>query len=196
MRQRFTFGWHWLLGALIPFLLQVGTTRAAVQSPLKPPRQFEEIPGLRQIRQSDLKPSLFGSSGVVMDLKLPASSPFTLSRDHVEFLANGKAFIWYGKVDGAPYGTAIFVIDGDVITGHVTRGDGTIYEVRTAEDGSQWILEIDQSQFPEDDAVPIPRTGIPVACRYASADETDTDANSTIDTLVLYTPAARIAAGG
>ena len=132
-----------------------------------------------------------------MDLKLPAGASFILSLDHVETFVSGNAYIWHGKVEGAPYGTAIFVVDGNAVTGHLTRGDGTIYEVRTAEDGSQWTLEIDQSQFPEDNAISIPRANLdPAVRRYASADETDTDANSTIDTLVLYTPAARIAAGG
>ncbi len=199
--MRLTFRQFWLFSALLPLLISTGTTRGAVQSSLKPPQEYLRMPGLKGIRQSELKLSSFGTSdAAAMKLDLTIDAPFTVSRDRVEPLDNSKGFVWYGRVDGAPYSTAIFVVDSNTVSGHVTRGDGAVYEVRTAEDGTKWTLEIDQSQFPDgDDAVPVPRDAAgtaAVAADTASNNLGDTDDSSTIDVLVLYTSAARVAAGG
>jgi len=110
---------------------------------------------------------------------------------------SGDAVAWYGRVQGAPYGQATFVRTGDRLIGSATRGDGKVYQVRTAEDGSQWMLEIDQSLLPDEtdppDAASLPAMPAPVTASDAVTSAGD---GSTIDVLVLYTPAARQAAGG
>src|SRR5881396_3579293 len=114
--------------------------------------------------------------------------------NHVETLRN-NALAWYGDVEGSLYGNATFVLSGNALTGSVTRGDGKVYELRTADDGTQWSLEIDQSQLPDE------RDPLPQDRSYSAATpERDalaySDDGSTVDVLVLYTPAARQAAGG
>lgn len=55
--------------------------------------------------------------------------------------------IWTGTVDGTPYGHAVLVVSGRSLTGNFTRGDGLMYQVRTAENGTVWIRELDQKTF-------------------------------------------------
>jgi len=203
MSHRFSLRPFSLFWPLLLLITNSAVNRAAVQSSLNPPQEFLHMPGLKQIRRTQVKSSSLSPSGAaVMQLNLTANTAFTMSRDHVEGLQDSDTLVWYGRVEGVPYGTAVFVVNGNSVTGHVTRGDGTVYEVRTAEDGSQWTLEIDQSLFPEtDDAVSIRRDDSSApsarpANDSANAADTDTDSSSTIDILVLYTPAARIAAGG
>src|SRR5207247_7686882 len=77
------------------------------------------------------------------------------------------------------------------------RGDGKMYQVRTEPDGTQWSVEIDQSSFP-DETDPLPVTLAPDKNKASAKNDAVaySDDGSTIDVLVLYTPAARNAAGG
>lgn len=100
-----------------------------------------------------------------------------------------------GTVAGAPFGMATLVVNGSIATGSITRGDGFVYQIRTAPDGTQWVLEIDQSQLPfRDDPVQPPK--LPAGVVRMQTAEPASDEGDVIDVLVLYTAAARIAAGG
>jgi hypothetical protein len=115
--------------------------------------------------------------------------------NQVETLKN-NTLVWYGQVEGTLYGNATFVLSENALTGSVTRGDGKIYELRTAEDGTQWSLEIDQSQLPgERDPVAMPKNPSDAAALPEPDALAYGDDGSTIDVMVLYTPAARQAVG-
>src|SRR6267378_2501150 len=130
--------------------------------------------------------------------KLDFFSDVSMVVDWTDVVAqSGDAVAWYGRVQGAPYGQATFVRTGDRLIGSATRGDGKVYQVRTAEDGTQWNLEIDQSLLPDGETdAPAVAPGPAVASSAAASHAVAPDDGSTIDVLVLYTPAARQAALG
>lgn len=66
----------------------------------------------------------------------------------VEF-TNG-AVTWNGAVEGAPPGNATLLFNAGVVTANITRGAGLIYQIRTAPDGTVWLLEVDQKAFPNE----------------------------------------------
>jgi len=74
----------------------------------------------------------------------------TVGWNQVEPADQPSGFVWSGKVVGAPAGHAVLAISGKNVTATVTRGDGWIYEVRTAADGELWVREIDQKTFPKE----------------------------------------------
>ncbi|MCL5742391.1 MAG: M12 family metallo-peptidase, partial [Acidobacteria bacterium] len=108
-----------------------------------------------------------------------------------------KSFVWTGTVAGAPLGEAVLIVSDKMVTGDFSRGDGMVYELRTAADGTHWVREIDQRLLPKE--LP-PRTDSPAsagAAPPAVAGQKDAlDDGLTIDVMVVYTPAARQKAGG
>ena len=63
-----------------------------------------------------------------------------------------SGYLWTGKLAGAPLGQATLTISGANVTANITRGDGMIYQIRTAADGGWWVLEVDQRQLPRESA--------------------------------------------
>ena len=74
----------------------------------------------------------------------------TVGWNQVQRTDEPSGFVWSGNVVGAPAGHAVLAISGRNITATVTRGDGWIYEIRTAADGELWVREIDQKKFPRE----------------------------------------------
>lgn len=115
---------------------------------------------------------------------------------------------WLGYLDGVDESTVAMVVNQDgVITGSVNMPDGS-YTIRYAGDGIHSIAEVDHSQFPPD-AEPIPvgpknnkrghqhRHDEPAPLEQEDLDfAIQADSSAVIDVLVVYTPAARSAAGG
>jgi hypothetical protein len=103
----------------------------------------------------------------------------------------GRALVWTGKIEGEPMGDVVLTALDGVVTGSAVWPGGT-YRVRF--DGTTEIVEqLDGDQFPEDgcfEEVPGAVAGDPEG---PSANAED---GSVIDVLVVYTPAARTAAGG
>ena len=103
----------------------------------------------------------------------------------------GRALVWAGKIEDQPLGDVVLAVVDGVLSGSAVWPGGA-YRIRF--DGSVHIVEeLDHDQFPEDGCfreVPWAVTagdGAPVA---------NADDGSLIDLLVVYTPAARAAAGG
>jgi len=195
-----------LLLGLILISPSKSTSRAEAQV-----QHFRHGRGVRRIQAVDIRLPVFnysaadqfadmqksgseGASRIKLDFFPDVSLSVNLK--HVETLKN-NTLVWYGHVEGTLYGDAAFVLSGNALTGSVTRGDGKIYELRTAEDGTQWSLEIDQSQLPgERDPFPMPENLSHTAALAEPDAASYSDDGSTIDVMVLYTPAARQAAGG
>jgi peptidyl-Asp metalloendopeptidase len=172
------------------------------------PRSFAGEPGMRRFRTIKLDRAKTGAA-VRFDSSMqsadgrPAPTTFDMFPDvslsvdwqKVDHLDNGRTLLWSGTVAGAPWSNASLAVTGDVVTASISRGDGLFYQIRTAEDGTEWLLEFDQSRFFENDE-PIPSARVPRESDLRSFAETANDDSSTIDVMVLYTPAARRAALG
>jgi len=110
--------------------------------------------------------------------------------------ADGSTVSWAGRIEGRPFSSAAVAVTGDVASGNFKTGDGGSYQLRFVSPGVFAIREIDESRFPpEGQPIPVarppadatPRSDTPLALA---------DDGSTIDVLVVYTPAAQTAVGG
>jgi len=129
--------------------------------------------------------------------------------DDVEVIARRRAldvlgsdaFVWHGNVEdpdgpGAP-GDATLVVRGDIVIGTVFFR-GRTFEIGYTGGGEHEITELDPSAFPTDDPPVDPSFDTPAQGSISSTPGlvTAADASTQIDVLVVWTPAARAAAGG
>jgi len=115
-------------------------------------------------------------------------------RGNVEHPRPGGA-VWRGQLLDIP-GEATIAVNGDVMAGTVFADD-RVFEIIYAGNGEHEIREIDQSQFPTDDP---PFEGDLAFDAPADAGVEDAamagDSANQVDVMVVWTPAARTAAGG
>ena len=103
----------------------------------------------------------------------------------------GKALVWAGKIEGQPIGDVVLAVVDGVLSGSAVWPGGA-YRIRF--DGTTHVVEeIDHDRFTEDGCFREVPGGVSdvAAGRVANADD-----GSLVDVLVVYTPAARAAAGG
>jgi hypothetical protein len=104
----------------------------------------------------------------------------------------GEWYTWVGSVEGDPRGTVVLSVYGGVLSGSVSSSRGA-FRILTR-GGAQVVEEIDHGAFPDDncfrEAPASVDSGVPADAAPAADD------GSLIDVLVLYTAAARAAAGG
>lgn len=105
------------------------------------------------------------------------------------------ASVWSGQLIDVP-GEATIAVNGDVMAGTVFADD-RLFEIIYAGNGEHEVRELDTSQFPTDDP-PFEGDIAPDVPGGAAADGTAVagDAAGQIDVMVVWTPAARAAAGG
>ena len=103
----------------------------------------------------------------------------------------GSSFVWVGKVEGQPFGDVVLSVYDGILSGSVVSPGGA-YRIRF--DGRRQVVEeLDHDAFPDDNCfreAPADDAG-PAADAPPAADD-----GSLVDVLVVYTPAARAAAGG
>jgi hypothetical protein len=103
----------------------------------------------------------------------------------------GRALVWVGRIEGQRVGDVVLAVVDGVVSGSAVWPGGA-YRIRF--DGSTQVVEqIDQGQFPEDGCFKMVPAG---AADAGAAPATSADDGSLVDVLVVYTPAARAAAGG
>ena len=103
----------------------------------------------------------------------------------------GGALVWTGKIEGEPIGDVVLAAVDGVLTGSAVWPGGA-YRVRF--DGATQVVEqLDDDQFPEDGCFEEVPGG---AADAAAVPVPNADDGSIVDVLVVYTPAARAAAGG
>jgi hypothetical protein len=103
----------------------------------------------------------------------------------------GRALLWSGKIEGEPVGDVVLAVVDGVLGASVVWPGGT-YRVRF--DGARHVVEqIDDALFPEGGCFKEVPGGSALA---TEAPAVANDDGSLIDVLVVYTPAARAAAGG
>jgi len=109
-----------------------------------------------------------------------------------------RGFSWVGRLLGVPDSTVVLAMSNGVVSGNVTTPDGR-YHIRHVQPGVYRIEQIDTAKFPDDhphgsESLTPPaekKTDITKSAATAQADD-----GSMIDVMVVYTPAARAAAGG
>ena len=107
----------------------------------------------------------------------------------------GGAQIWTGYVEGAQQSEATLVFQDEVMSGNI-RADGLFYQIRYTESGLHLVYEIDQQAFPEDAEPLVPENLPSEPDAGAAGDMIAQDSCTDIDVMVVYTGAARSAAGG
>jgi peptidyl-Asp metalloendopeptidase len=190
-------------------LVSVATTTTRAQS--RTPQHLNRERGVRRVRAfdgrtfsalsqqaADQYSTNKPTSSILQSVKVDLfdGTSVTVDLDRVEQQSENSV-AWYGKVEGTALGSATFVRSGNLLIGSISRGDGKIYQVRTEEDGTQWMMEIDQAAFPSNDETePISSPPLPPPITAESGVVAAADDGSIIDVMVVYTPAARVAAGG
>jgi hypothetical protein len=200
-----------------PFLSQAQTprqNRVAFQSPTLPRGTDSSLweRGVKRVRPVALDRTLFdrvaakramsaSAQGLrdlpAVDMNFFADTAITVRWRSVTQTDDFKSFVWTGVVEGYPLGDAIFIVSDSMVTGNVTRGDGLVYELRPAADGGQWVIEMDQRQLPAElPPLPTPPEPEDASAAVPPRDVAAADDGSTIDVMVVYSPAVTAKAGG
>jgi hypothetical protein len=106
---------------------------------------------------------------------------------------NASSFTWHGKVKDYPNGHAILTSVNGVISGYIylgNKGNEPAYEIRTAADGKQTLVELDPKGFPDAKQDTLDH----VAPARPPAD-VQGDTGAVIDVMVVYTNQTALAAG-
>jgi hypothetical protein len=111
--------------------------------------------------------------------------------------AKGSGLIWLGHVAGLEHSSVTLAIQGPAVQALVQLPSGQRFEVTYAGRGVHRILELDPAAFPPEEEPQQaegsfdPSEAEPLEPGVAAA-----DGSTIVDLMVLYTPAARDAAGG
>lgn len=141
---------------------------------------------------------LVNAKGAALDVKanpqvslnLFPDASYVGTIDKVEKNSSG-GYSWIGRLQGVEDGYFYLVMVGNVFIAHVASPAG-VYEVSWAGNNVYKVVQIDQSKFGEDYPREMPEPG-PVLTKADLGPEADSGA--TIDIMVVYTSAARIAEG-
>ncbi len=109
--------------------------------------------------------------------------------------AEGKGFVWYGRIQGQLASYVMLSRVGNTLAGSLYTQNNHNYQIRYLGNGIHVLYEIDQTKFPNDEPKGFPKKtatnpGNP------SGDTCGSDNPSDIDVMVAYTATARAAAGG
>lgn len=148
--------------------------------------------GVIRSRFVAIRTNTLSSSTVSVKLNLFDDSVVTAVQDRLEQVAAlPGSYTWIGHVSGKPYSDVVLTVTEDgIVAGHVHTGDA-LYEVSYAGNNVHSILQLDQSAVKDEHA----HAHLPTAPNTPNAMQPMADSGSLIDVLVLYTTAARTAAG-
>jgi hypothetical protein len=103
------------------------------------------------------------------------------------------SFNWSGHIEGAPRSQVTLVVEDGVMVGNLRVADSH-FQIRYLGADLHVVQQIDESRFPPDgDPIPV---YLPAGGTGADLPITSPDDGSILDVMVIYTPAARAAAGG
>ncbi len=195
MKKKMAFR-AWLLCAIFaaPGFAVLPDSGLFVQKPGKITNEPGAI-GVVRARAVDVSFGLLAGvakAGSELRLNLFPDVSMTAVLDRIVF-ETAETFSWIGHLEGVPGSHVTLVAGGGVLAGSVTF-DGTAYRIRHTRDGFHAVEQVDTGAFPAE--VP----PIPVHAKGGSKALTPrpraTDDGSTLDLMVVYTPAARAAVGG
>lgn len=112
---------------------------------------------------------------------------------------SGRSYTWSGRLDGIDDGHAVLAVRDGALAGQIFMPHA-VYRIGYAPGGTQVVQQIDQAALPPEGDPIVPPLG-PIADNSdtrvgAEIPDVAADTVSQIDVMVLYTPAARAAAGG
>ena len=108
----------------------------------------------------------------------------------------GAGRAWSGTLDGVDLGSAVLVVHDGALVGRVATPNA-VYRIGYAPDGTPVVEEIDTAALPTEGPSIVPPPSGADAMRLGGENlDAVGDTASQIDVMVLYTAAARAAAGG
>jgi hypothetical protein len=142
-------------------------------------------------------------------LNLFDDTEYTILLKNVEHATATPTVTWSGHIVGMPHSHVSIANTNGVFAGSIRTEDGKSFKIVYRGKGLHAIEEIDESHFPQENTPRIPQLSIASASSLVpmglqrnlnSASQPpkaqSTSAGLTFDVMVLYTPAARVAAGG
>ncbi len=111
-------------------------------------------PGVRRVRRVEMNLDIIDRQAKTIEMEFFPNVKLTVNWTSVT--PGQPASVWTGKVAGTPGGDAFMTVSGKIVTANFNRGNGMIYQIRTAADGSWWVREIDQKEFPQESQPVIP----------------------------------------
>ena len=123
-------------------------------------------------------------------LNLFSDKSLMIERSRTEAIGE-NGLLWFGEVVGKKGQVTLSAV-GDVLVGNIRMGH-ELYEIRYEGEGIHTINEIDASAFPEECSSDAPASRVPASEAAAAI---LTDPCDVIDIMVVYTSAAKSAAGG
>ena len=182
------------------------TPRAAAQQPRAGGLFREVAESLPAAARDDQRAVRARAVGIDFD-RLPAArqlilnvfadTSFDAELDRIDRTANG--YVWVGHVAGVPLSHVTLSVEGRVMSGSVVTADAA-FEIRYAAGEIHTIAQVDQRRYPRElpPLIPAPGAGRAedVSPGTIAATGPQSDDGSTIDVMVLYTPAVVAARGG
>jgi len=188
----------WLKAAALMLLLAAAASAPARQAFVVPTTRDGTV-------EVDTSTTVVRAVHVLVDIKQLAAGSrslrliifdrrtLNLTLDRIEPIPH-KGLIWYGKVAKEPRSSAVLALVGQTVSGNIDTEAGRAYQIRYVGGGVHSFREIDRTKFPNEgtpllgDVKLLQTPFAPGVCA--------TDPPTEIDALVVYTPAARSAAGG
>jgi hypothetical protein len=137
-----------------------------------------------------------GESRKRLTFNLFADAVQEFEQDRAEYSADGLSYAWYGRPLAEGAGQALLVVQDGNVAGSVQTASGEFYRIRSVNSRVHVIRQVTyQGAPPVEDAVPVPDSEVPQAA-YAQQAVAQQSAATTLDVMVVYTAAARQAAGG
>lgn len=148
-------------------------------------------------------PSVSGGS---LLLNLFDDASWIAINDRVEpHVASPTGYTWIGRVLGKPASEVVLSIDQGTLHGHINLGDQLFAVEYSGNSGLHYVLELNPANFDPCGGGLLPPANTPAPVETTSAAEVETPpfppppdvtGNPIIDVMVVYTSAARSAAGG
>ncbi|MCL5807915.1 MAG: zinc-dependent metalloprotease [Deltaproteobacteria bacterium] len=188
---------HWQVGAseavALPELFSSATVKGKADATVgrKIIRQRHVNINLNVLMKADGSPTL-DNKALNLKLNLFDDVALTAVIDKTESVsAGGRSFL--GRIADVEGSFVVLSVFDGIMAGNITV-PGAFYQVRYVGEGVHAVYQIDQSAFPPElQPIPVPDRG---SDSSGNAVPEKGDSGGTIDVMVLYTPAARSAAGG
>ena len=175
------------------------------------PTLNEAVGRSRRVRAVEIDSSLFDEKAAnvsrtaaadaphkIVDLNLFDGTSLRVEFDRPEFAGSrSESILWTGRIQNSIRGQVVMAVTGKIHSATISMDSGEKYHIRQANSLVHWVTQGDSSRLPPDGPPKIVPPGEPAAAAMASTvAPTVADDGSTIDVLVVYTPAARLNAGG
>ncbi|MBL8219605.1 MAG: S-layer homology domain-containing protein [Bryobacterales bacterium] len=180
--------------------------KPAEEGPARAARPLPTPPGVKVHRQRLVevnRDALLSPSEQArrITIEVFAGTSFTVDESRAWWSKDQSTFLWTGTIAGMQRGHAAIAITGEIVSANFTTDSDEFYSLRQVEGALHVIqqVEVDTPLEDPDDGV------LPDAAEIASVEKQHTPerlatanrgAPATVDVLVVYTPAARSAAGG